>query len=213
MVEANAPGHDQGVISVRRTTALGFLRLCALWQRASRKGFSRLAAAAFAEFGRGSTLERPIRLAGTESIAIGDDVFIGAGSWLQTLGDPAHVVLEIGDGTEMAGNCTVSAAQFVKIGKRVLIARNVYISDHVHAFDDPSRAIIDQGITGLAAVVIGDGAWLGENVVVCPGVRIGAGAVIGANAVVRSDVPDHTLAAGVPARIIRDLGVGAEHAR
>ena len=90
-------------------------------------------------------------------------------------------------------------------GKNVLLARNVYVADHQHAFADPTRAVIHQGITRIAPVEIADGAWLGENVVVGPGVRIGRGAVVGANAVVLEDVPDRSVAVGVPARVIRRL--------
>jgi acetyltransferase-like isoleucine patch superfamily enzyme len=54
-------------------------------------------------------------------------------------------------------------------------------------------------------VEIGDGALLGQNVVVCPGVRIGRGAVVGANSVVRDDIPDRAIAVGAPARVVRLL--------
>jgi acetyltransferase-like isoleucine patch superfamily enzyme len=87
------------------------------------------------------------------------------------------------------------------------MARNVYIADHRHAFDDPGRAILDQGIEQLEPIEIGDGAWLGQNVVVGPGVRIGRGAVIGANSVVLADVPDRTVAVGAPARVVRSIDV------
>jgi acetyltransferase-like isoleucine patch superfamily enzyme len=76
------------------------------------------------------------------------------------------------------------------------------VSDHIHAYADPDRAVVEQGLTHLDAVEIGDGAWLGENVVVCPGVTIGRGAVIGANAVVREDVPEYALAVGIPAHVV-----------
>ena len=56
---------------------------------------------------------------------------------------------------------------------------------------------------GVEPIVIEDGAWLGENVIVCPGVRIGRGAVVGGNAVVTRDVPDWSLAVGAPARVVR----------
>ena len=85
----------------------------------------------------------------------------------------------------------ISAARSVRLGRDVLMARNVYISDHQHAFEDTTRPVLAQGVTRVAAVEIGDGAWLGENVVVGPGVTIGRGAVIGANAVVLESVPDH----------------------
>jgi acetyltransferase-like isoleucine patch superfamily enzyme len=96
----------------------------------------------------------------------------------------------------------LSAATSVRLGEKVLIARNVYVSDHIHAYGNPEVAVLDQGLTRLQPVVIEDGAWLGENVVVCPGVTIGRGAVIGANAVVREDVPPHAVAVGIPARVV-----------
>jgi len=68
--------------------------------------------------------------------------------------------------------------------------------------------VLDQGFERLEPVAIGDGAWLGQNVVVCPGVTIGTGAVVGANSVVTEDVPAYSLAVGAPARIVRRFGVG-----
>lgn len=169
------------------------------------KAFSISIAPAFARFGRRSVIEPPLRVDGERRIVVGDDVYIGANSWLQTLPPEEDVAIEIGDGTSIAGNCVISAARSIVLGRKVLVARGVYISDHVHAFDDPGAAILDQGIDGIAPVSIGDGAWLGENVVVTPGVAIGRGAVIGANAVVLEDVPDRAVAVGVPARVVRTL--------
>jgi acetyltransferase-like isoleucine patch superfamily enzyme len=54
-------------------------------------------------------------------------------------------------------------------------------------------------------VSIGDGSWLGHGTVVLPGVTIGRHVVVGANSVVTSDLPDNCVAAGVPARVIRQL--------
>jgi len=175
------------------------------------KLFSLCIGRGFAAFGAGTLLELPVRLGGVESMSIGSDVFVGANSWLQVLEPRTGVVsLEIGDGTSMAGNCVLSAAAGVRLGRRVLLARNVYVSDHLHAYDDPTRAVMDQGIEGIAPVEIGDGAWLAQNVVVSPGVRIGRGAVIGANSVVRSDVPDFAVAVGAPARVVRQFASADE---
>jgi acetyltransferase-like isoleucine patch superfamily enzyme len=66
--------------------------------------------------------------------------------------------------------------------------------------------VLAQGVDRIAPVEIGDGAWLGENVVVGPGVRIGRGAVVGANAVVLESVPDHAVAVGAPAHVVRRFG-------
>jgi acetyltransferase-like isoleucine patch superfamily enzyme len=189
---------------MRRGTGTAFLGSYRLVGRVWAKAFSLVAGGAFASFGRRTVLEPPIRLGGERRIAVGNDVFIGRGSWLQVLdGEGDGVALEIGDGTSIVGFCVLSAAQSVRLGEKVLIARGAYISDHMHAHDDPSRAVLDQGIGRVRPVEIGDGAWLGENVVIGPGVRIGPGAVIGANSVVLEDVPAHSVAAGAPARVVR----------
>jgi acetyltransferase-like isoleucine patch superfamily enzyme len=173
-----------------------------LWTRGRDKLFALSAGGAFARYGPRSVVQLPVRLQGVGRIAIGSDVFVGAGSWLQVLGDGEDVALTIEDGTSIAGTCVLSAAHSIRLGRKVLLARNVYVSDHMHAFDDKTRAVLDQGITRLGPVVIGDGAWLGQNVVVGPGVSIGRGAVIGANSVVLADIADHEVAVGAPARVV-----------
>lgn len=171
------------------------------------KLFTWLVAGAFRKMGSRTTLAMPIRLGGEKFIEIGDRVFVGSGAWIETMvdhGEQANeVVISIGSGTTMSGNCTITAVRKVEIGRNVLIARNVHISDHFHAFEDRGIPVKEQGISRVAAVIIRDGAWLGHGAVICPGVTIGKNAVIGANAVVREDVPDFSVAAGVPARIIR----------
>lgn len=192
---------------------LGKLVVSGYWhgRHARDKLFTFLARSGFASFGVRSLLELPVRLGGTAGIAVGDDVFVGANSWLQVLEvTRGEVALRIGDGTSIAGNCVISAVRSVTLGKRVLLARNVYISDHAHAYRDIGSAVLDQGVESVDRVVIDDGAWLGQNVVVSPGVRIGRGAVVGANSVVRSDVPDYSLAVGAPARVIRQFAPDAQ---
>jgi acetyltransferase-like isoleucine patch superfamily enzyme len=91
----------------------------------------------------------------------------------------------------------------VVIGEYALLARNVYISDHAHAFKNIEVPIMLQGINRIAPVIIGKHSWLGQNVVVLPGVTIGEHCVIGANSVVNSSVPDYCVAVGAPARVVR----------
>jgi acetyltransferase-like isoleucine patch superfamily enzyme len=147
----------------------------------------------------------PVRLVGEHRISIGDDVFIGAGSWLQTLQTEhaSPVAILVGNGTSIAGYCVISATLQVLIEDHVLIARNVYISDHMHKYTDTRMPILAQGLDKIQPVRVKRGAWLGQNVVICPGVTVGMGAVVGANSVVTQDIPDFAVAVGAPARVVK----------
>lgn len=174
-----------------------------LWRTARDRAFTLAMRSSLQGIGARSRLSLPIQLVGAERITIGSHVYLGPGCWLLTH-EPAGT-LEIGDGTSIAGYCVLSAAVNVKIGRSVLFARNVYIADHRHGFDAPEAPIIDQPIEDLRPVVVEDGAWLGQNVVLLPGVRIGKGAVVGANSVIREDVPPRAVAVGSPGRVVRQL--------
>jgi acetyltransferase-like isoleucine patch superfamily enzyme len=195
------------MLQMRRATGRASLGLYRFAVRLRARALSSMISGSFEAFGPRSVLQPPIRIEGERWISIGAEVFVGTGSYLQVLyGPQSHGSLRIGDGVSITGSCVLSAAASVTLGPRVLLARNVYIADHRHSFEDTGRAVLDQGVEQLAPVEIGEGAWLGQNVVVGPGVRIGRGAVIGANSVVLSDVPDHSVAVGAPARVVRQFG-------
>lgn len=97
----------------------------------------------------------------------------------------------------------------VTIGDDVIMGPDVKIYSRNHVFDDPDRPIAVQGKRFLTTSV-GDDVWIGANVVILAGVKIGAHCVIGAGAVVTRDVPEWSIAAGNPARVIRDR---RDHAR
>jgi acetyltransferase-like isoleucine patch superfamily enzyme len=178
-----------------------------LWVRLRSKAFSLLISGSFAQFGKRTVLMPPLRLVGERRIAIGTGVFIGPGSWLQVFDDnhSSEPVISIGDGASIVGDCVISAAQSIRLDDHVLMARNVYISDHSHKYSDTRLPILAQGIEKIASVHIKRGAWLGQNVVICPGVTVGIGSVVGANSVVRQDVPDFSIAVGAPARIVKTI--------
>lgn len=182
-------------------------RVLAQWQRVRTAAFTALLAGSFDELGRGARLVPPLRLVGAGAISVGAGTYIGAGAWLQTLdlGDGVpDVLLRIGAHCGSSGGLTVVAAQEVVIEDRVGMGRGVYIADHTHRTDGPGP-IREQGVTGVAPVRICRGSWLGQGVVVLPGVTVGAGAVVGANSVVRDDVPPRTVAVGAPARVVKRL--------
>ncbi len=184
-----------------------FVALYRVSVRVRAKIFSLLISGAFAHFGRKTVLMFPLRLDGEKRIAIGDRVFIGAGSWLQALPDGQNgaVAVSVGTGTSIVGACVISAVRSVQLEENVLLARNVYISDHIHRYSSTDLPIMAQGVDKIQPVLIRRGAWLGQNVVVCPGVTIGRGAVIGANSVVLQDIPDFSVAVGAPARVVKTI--------
>jgi acetyltransferase-like isoleucine patch superfamily enzyme len=155
----------------------------------------------FERVGRRSRLSVPIQLNGAHRISIGEHVYLGPGCWLLTH-DPGGR-LEIGDRTSVAGYCVLSAAVHIRIGRSVLFARNVYVGDHRHGFQRPDIPVLAQPLEDLRPITVEDGAWLGQNVVLLPGVTVGQNAVVGANSVVRDDVPAHSVAVGAPARVVQ----------
>jgi acetyltransferase-like isoleucine patch superfamily enzyme len=116
-----------------------------------------------------------------------------------------HAFIHIGRGSFVGESAIIRGQGGVRIGDRVLIAPMAKILAVNHNFRDVTRPVIDQGITGKG-IVIEDGAWIGAGAAILDGVRIGRGAVVGANAVVTRDVPAHTIALGVPARVVRHIG-------
>lgn len=114
--------------------------------------------------------------------------------------------LDIGDDTFINTGTLVSATRSITIGRGCRIGNDVLIMDSdFHNVD--SRDAEPKS----ADIVIADGVWLAARVTVLKGVRIGEGAVIAAGAVVTKDVPAYTLAAGVPARVIRRLDTAPVH--
>jgi len=99
-------------------------------------------------------------------------------------------------------NCVVLDVAPVRIGEGVLFGPSV----HIYAATHPMEAAVRKaGLELGKEVEIGDYAWIGGGVIICPGVRIGARAIIGAGSVVTRSIPPKVLAAGNPCRIIRKL--------
>jgi acetyltransferase-like isoleucine patch superfamily enzyme len=110
--------------------------------------------------------------------------------------------LVIEDGTRIGHFAHIASVNDVHIGKKVLIADRVYISDNLHSYHDIEVPIMDQPISFKGNVHIGDNSWIGENVSII-GARIGRHCVVGANSVVTRDIPDFCVAVGAPAKVIK----------
>ena len=98
----------------------------------------------------------------------------------------------------------------VVIGNGVLMASRIYISDHSHGHIGESELVIpptERKLFSKGPIIIKDNVWIGEGVCIMPGVTIGENSIIGANAVVTKDVPPNVVAAGIPAKIIKQFKI------
>jgi acetyltransferase-like isoleucine patch superfamily enzyme len=169
----------------------------------------------FAAFGRGSSAAFPRgSVFGERWIVIGADTLIGAEVTMSAGMVPGQdlgpvPVLHIGDRCVIGRGSHVVAHHSLVIGDDVYTGPYVYITDQNHGYADPDVPIGRQ-MPLNAAVRIGAGSWLGAGAVVLPGACIGRNVVIAAGSVVRGTVPDHCVAAGVPARVVRSYlpGIG-----
>lgn len=172
-------------------------------------------------------IEDHVRINRPEDIRLGRSVYLDHGVYLHA----APGGLEIGDHSWLMSGCRLHVFNYrniahagIRIGSRVFLGEEtlmrgqggIVVGDNVlfgprvqvlavdHVFTDSTRPIMEQGITAVG-IRIEDGCWIGAGAIILDGVTIGAGACIGAGAVVTKSVPPHSLAVGVPARVVRNL--------
>jgi len=161
----------------------------------------------FKSFGSKSIIKYPSKIWSRDSISIGNNVFIAENSFLsvskQYKGISYSPKVRIGNNTCIGSNFFLGCIEKVEIGDNVLISDRVFISDHIHGYEDEKIPIIDQPLVKKGAVKILGDSFIGINSVIMPGITIGKHSVIGASSVVTKDVPDFTVVTGNPARIIK----------
>ena len=108
----------------------------------------------------------------------------------------------IGDYTRIGLHNTIIGP--VNIGHHVNLAQGITVTALNHNFEDSEKRIDEQGVS-TTPVVIEDDVWIGANVVILPGVRVGTHSVVAAGAVVTKEVPPHSIVAGIPAKIIKKI--------
>lgn len=161
----------------------------------------------------------PRRIINPDRMTIGDDVWLGPGSFIAAVkqypspslrhpGKHHNVVsfsprIRIGDRVVSSGNLIIGSVEQVDIGDDVLLACNVTILDNLHGFENAHEPYKYQAPQRIAPVEVGRGCWIGQNVVILPSVRIGEMSIIGANSVVTGNIPERSIAVGAPARVIK----------
>ena len=133
----------------------------------------------------------------------GDDCYIELPLHANWGGHHVH----FGSGIYANSGLTLVDDGHIYVGDKVMFGPNVTVATANHPLDAGLRA---RGLQYNKDVSIGENAWIGANVVIVPGVRIGKNSIIGAGSVVTKDIPDDVLAAGVPCRVLRAVG---EHDR
>jgi acetyltransferase-like isoleucine patch superfamily enzyme len=158
--------------------------------------------------GRGAYLDEQVYLHGCPNgIVIGAGTYVMHGSILHVYNfrQLPHAGIDIGEGCLIGEYNILRGQGGIRIGNRVYTSPNVQLLAVNHVFEDHNRPFIDQGITA-AGICVEDDVWIGAGAIVTDGVRIGKGAVVAAGAVVTKDVPPHTVVAGVPARVVKEIG-------
>ena len=112
--------------------------------------------------------------------------------------------IQIDDNSKFNEGCHINASNggLIKIGRKCLIGPNVVMRTASHNFGDRESYIQDQSHS-YGDIIIFDDCWIAANVTILGGVTIGRGSIIGAGAVVTKDVPEFSIAVGVPAKIIK----------
>jgi len=166
----------------------------------------------FGSVGNKSFIEFPSLITNPQNIFIGDNFSALSKFRIETfneyMGETFSPKIIIGDNVAFNNDCHLGCIDKIEIGNNVLFASKIYITDHYHG-QISAEAIkvipVQRRLYSKGPVVIKDNVWIGESVAIMPGVTIGENSIIGANSVVTNDVPENSVAAGVPAKVIKRL--------
>jgi len=171
--------------------------------------------------GSGCFLEKNIRFFRPARFFLGNRVFIGESCFFDVggrgekieVGDDSHLArlvtartqfgrISIGTRVNVGAGSFLYAYGDIIVGDDCLIANGVELISGDHSSSDPARPMRLQG-REPSRIEIGADCWLGTRSVILGGVHIGRGCIVGAGAVVTGDLPPYSVAAGVPARVLR----------
>jgi len=165
----------------------------------------------FAQAGSGIRIGPGFVVHGAERIVVEDGVVIGPHVTLRAMTEYPWSTppQRLDSGLLLKRGCfinaftEIAAAGKITIGEDVMIGQQCCIVDMNHGYEDIDRPVKAQSIRIRGEIRIGDGSWLGAHCVVIGGVTIGRNCVVGAHSLVNRDLPDHCVAAGAPARILK----------
>lgn len=185
-------------------------------------GFSKLSMVFYSQWKRMSfkacpvnvKIEYKLELVGAKNISVGRNVRIDADVMLSAhrhyAGEKFDPAIIIGDNVRLGKRSHLTAIDRITIGNGVLTGNDIIITDNSHGGgpgigQQLTLAPAFRPLYSKGPVVIENNVWIGDKVVILPGVTIGEGAIVGAGAVVTRDIPACSVAAGNPARVIKML--------
>lgn len=155
-----------------------------------------------------SLIEEGIQICGGKNIRIGDFSCIDKKCALTCISDGGKQGrISIGDHVSIGPYAHITSLESITIGNNIDIGPHCLISDNSKKATTETVHINPRKrpLTTKGPIKIGDYTWIGENVCIMSGVTIGVGCVIGANSVVTHNIPDYSVAAGIPAKIISKI--------
>lgn len=166
----------------------------------------------FKRFGYNSGINKPIYLTGGKYITIGDNFHCDHRLRLDAIDSYNDQVFSpsiiIGNNVTIQKDCHIGAIDKITIGDNVLMGSKIFISDHSHGDTSQSSILLpplDRPLVSKGPINIENNVWIGEGAVILSGITIGENSIIGANSVVTKSIPKNSVAAGNPARIIKEL--------
>jgi acetyltransferase-like isoleucine patch superfamily enzyme len=152
----------------------------------------------------------PLYITGGDKITIGNNFSSFRRNRIEVFGKILDIEydgqLSIGDNFSINDDCHIACINKITIGNNVLFASKIFVTDHFHGKIDKESLSMPPSLRPLFSkgeVVIEDNVWVGEGVVILPGVSIGQNSVIGANSVVTKSFPKNSVIGGNPARLIK----------
>lgn len=163
-------------------------------------------------YGNNCRIYFPQSLRGCQYMSIGDNFKLGEGSILEAWDEHNGVKfsprIRIGNDVSFGRLCHIGCINSISIGNGVLGGANILIVDHSHGntkFPELEKKPNDRTLFSSGGIIIEDNVWLGDRVIVLPGVTIGENAIIGAGSVVTRSIPSGCVACGVPAKPVKYL--------
>lgn len=168
--------------------------------------------------GKNTCFERPLLLqgGGQSRIKVGSYTCFGhhcvLGCWVKFGSGESlehyNPEIVIGDHCSIGEYCHITAINRITIGDGLLTGRFVYIGDNAHgglSMDEADTRPVRRHLTSKGEIKIGRNVWIGDKVSIFGGVTIGDNVIIGAGSIVTHDIPSNSMAAGMPARVIKQL--------